>query len=100
MSITMNISASWSGDDPQQIDAAIAEFCRPFLDALDAGHKVEIGRSSKTSREFRVLLENMPLQMTVEDAEKVRSLLLDLTEFAPGPATLALEIIDAAILLR
>ena len=91
----MKMLLELEGNDQQQIDSFLAGFIES-LGSTDA----EIIRSSKTRLEIRALLSNLPVQMSLEDAERLKSLLHQMQPDAHGPATLALEIVDAAILLR
>ena len=86
-----------SGDDQQQIDARLAMWRDIFA---AAGDEAKIIESSHEALEWEAVVSDLPVQLAFDEAEKLRSLLRDMLEFAPGPATLALEIVDAAILMR
>jgi hypothetical protein len=99
--ITMSLSLE--GEDEQQIDALMAYFIQATQSAAaSTGEPVDIEfvRASKTNLTIKRLLSNLPVQMDLGDAEQLRGLIRQMAEHSPGPAQLALEIIDAAILLR
>lgn len=94
---TMNVRVECSGADQQQIDARLAQW-RQIFEA--AGKDAKIIESSHDALEWEAIVNDLPIQIAFEDAEKLRGLLRDMLETSPGPARLALEIVDAAILLR
>jgi hypothetical protein len=96
----MTLELQVEGDDDDQMDAFMGDFIRVWQDAARANDDVEILELTARNAKIQALLSNLPVQMGLEDAEQLRGLIRQMAEHSPGPATLALEIIDAAILLR
>ena len=91
----IQLRLSLKGEDKQQMDAITGNFIQ-VLQGTDA----EFLRASETHLEIQALIRNLPVQMSLEDAEQLRALLRDMLPVASGPATMALEILETAILIR
>jgi hypothetical protein len=103
--VTMHLKVTFSSDDEAAAIAANDRLHDDLIAALTTmgnEHRLEIIESTATGAEYELSGVEVPVQLAVQDAERLRELTRVLLEQHPGNALLGemQDIIDVSLLLH